>query len=538
MGSTSKTTPRATFSRRSVFILAAIGSAIGLGSIWRFPYVAYENGGGAFLVPFLVALLTAGIPMLFLDYAMGHRFRGGAPLTFRRINKHMEWLGWFQVIICLIIACYYAVIIAWSGAYMFYSLRQDWGDNPDGFFNNTFLQSQTDLSTSFVPAVAIPLAIIWIITIAVIALGVQNGVGTASKFFVPLLAVLFCILVVRSLFLPGAAKGLEVFFTADWSILADGKVWIAAYSQIFFSLSVGYGIMVTYSSYLKRRSDLAGSSLVVAFATSSFQVLAGICVFAALGFLAYQQGASVDEVATNGIGLAFIAFPSVISQMTGGGIFGFLFFLSLVLAGLTSLVSLVEVVTAAFQDKLGLRRVPAVLIVGIPMAVISMVLFATKSGISVLDVVDKFINNTIALNALIMLIIVVWVLRRLNEMQVHLNAVSTLWVGTWWKICIAIITPVALLWMILMEFGDLIANGYGDYPGWFVGVFGWGCLAVCALGAIIFSTVRWSDRIRQLDGPMFTPETMPEYQTLSYKRHLAKKAATPASKKSAEEHDE
>ena len=358
MSAESKAAPRATFSRRSVFILAAIGSAIGLGSIWRFPYVAYENGGGAFLIPFLVALLTAGIPMLFLDYAMGHRFRGGAPLTFRRINKRMEWLGWFQVVICFIIACYYAVIIAWSGAYMFYSLRQEWGNDPDAFFNHSFLQSQTELSTSFVPAVAIPLAVIWIITIAVIALGVQNGVGAASKFFVPLLAVLFCILVVRSLFLEGATEGLEVFFTADWSLLANGKVWIAAYSQIFFSLSVGYGIMVTYSSYLKRRSDLAGSSLVVAFATSSFQVLAGICVFAALGFLAVQQGVSVDDVATNGIGLAFIAFPSVISQMTGGSLFGFLFFFSLVLAGLTSLVSLVEVVTAAFQDKLGLQRVP------------------------------------------------------------------------------------------------------------------------------------------------------------------------------------
>lgn len=522
MSADSTSAPRATFSKRSVFILAAIGSAIGLGSIWRFPYVAYENGGGAFLIPFLVALLTAGIPMLFLDYALGHRFRGGAPLTFRRLHKKMEWLGWFQVIICLIIACYYAVIIAWSGAYMFYSLRQDWGSDPDGFFNNTFLQSQSDLTMSFVPAVAIPLAVIWIITIGVIALGVQNGVGAASKFFVPLLALLFGILVVRSLFLEGATDGLEVFFTADWSILSDGQVWIAAYSQIFFSLSVGYGIMVTYSSYLKRRSDLAGSSLVVAFATSSFQVLAGICVFSALGFLAAQQGVAVDDVATNGIGLAFIAFPSVISQMAGGGLFGFLFFLSLVLAGLTSLVSLVEVVTAAFQDKLGLQRVPAVLLTGIPMTVISLLLFATKSGISVLDVVDKFINNTIALNALVMLVLLAWVLRRLKEMQTHLNAVSTLWVGTWWRICISVVTPLALLWMIVSEFGELIINGYGTYPTWFVAIFGWGCPVACAIVATVLTVLRWSDRILKFDGPMFTPETLPEYQTLSYRRHLDK----------------
>ena len=109
----SNTSPaqRETFSKRSVFILAAIGSAIGLGSIWRFPYVAYQNGGGAFLIPFLIALLTAGIPMLFLDYAMGHRFRGGAPLTFRRFAKHTETLGWFQVAICFVIACYYSCLL-------------------------------------------------------------------------------------------------------------------------------------------------------------------------------------------------------------------------------------------------------------------------------------------------------------------------------------------------------------------------------------------------------------------------------------------
>ena len=168
------------------------------------------------------------------------------------------------------------------------------------------------------------------------------------------------------------------------------------------------------------------------------------------------------------------------------------------------------------------------LLVGIPMMIVSMVLFATKSGISVLDVVDKFINNTIALNALVMLVLIVWVLRRFNELQIHLNAVSTLWVGTWWKVCISVITPLALLWMILTEFGDLIVNGYGGYPGWFVGVFGWGCLVVCAIGGIIMSVVRWSDRILQLHGPMFTPETMPEYQTQSYKRHLAKVGADPA----------
>lgn len=520
----SNTSPaqRETFSKRSVFILAAIGSAIGLGSIWRFPYVAYQNGGGAFLIPFLIALLTAGIPMLFLDYAMGHRFRGGAPLTFRRFAKHTETLGWFQVAICFVIPCYYSVIIAWSCAYMVYSVKEAWGNNPAEFFNNDFLQSQSSLSVDFVPAVLIPLIIVWVITIGTLALGVQNGVGNMSKFFVPLLAALFLILVVRSLFLSGASDGLEVFFHANWNLLSDGKVWIAAYSQIFFSLSVGYGIMITYSSYLKRRTDLAGSSLVVAFATTSFQVLAGICVFAALGFLAHQQGTSVDSVAANGIGLAFIAFPSVISQMHGGPIFGVLFFLSLVLAGLTSSISLVEVVAAAFQDKFGLRRVPAVLITGIPMAIISIVLFATTSGVNVLSVVDKFINNAIALNALVTLILISWVYRRVEELHKHLISVSSLPVGKWWNACISIITPVALVWMLFVEFSTIIRDGYEDHPTWFLVAFGWGSMIFALVFAIILALCPWSDRIVHLDGPVFTPELTTEYQHPYYREWLAK----------------
>ncbi|NKX52612.1 sodium-dependent transporter, partial [Arthrobacter deserti] len=122
--------PREVWSTRKVFILSAIGSAVGLGNIWRFPYVAYENGGGAFIIPYLVALLTAGIPLLFLDYAIGHRFRGSAPLAFRRLPPRAEALGWWQVAICFVIAIYYAVIIAWAAMYMLFSFTRRWGDDP------------------------------------------------------------------------------------------------------------------------------------------------------------------------------------------------------------------------------------------------------------------------------------------------------------------------------------------------------------------------------------------------------------------------
>ncbi|MDK4565515.1 sodium-dependent transporter, partial [Kingella kingae] len=283
---------RETFSGRKAFIFAAIGSAVGLGNIWRFPYVTYENGGGAFMIPYLVALLTAGIPLLFLDYALGHKYRGSAPLSFRRLSQKFETFGWWQVLINVIIGIYYAVILGWAASYTYFSLNQAWGKDHAGFFFKEYLHMAdgAGVGLDFVGAVALPQIGVWLFVLAVLALGVQKGVGKSSAFFMPLLTIMFTVLVISSLFLPGAAKGLDALFTPNWSKLLEPTVWIAAYGQIFFSLSICFGIMVTYSSYLKRDTDLTSTGLVVGFANSAFELLAGIGVFAALGFMAQAGG--------------------------------------------------------------------------------------------------------------------------------------------------------------------------------------------------------------------------------------------------------
>ncbi len=308
---------RATFSGRQAFIMAAIGSAVGLGNIWRFPYATYENGGGAFIIPYIVALLTAGIPLLFLDFAIGHRHRGGAPLSFRRLNKHFETFGWWQVMVNVIIGVYYAVVLGWAAIYTYFSFAKTWGDKPADFFIGEFLKAgdiANGISFEFVGMVIGPLIAVWLISLVVLALGVEKGIAKSSSILMPVLVVMFLVLVVYSLTLPGAAKGLDALFTPNWEKLAEPSVWIAAYGQIFFSLSICFGIMITYSSYLKKDSDLTGTGLVVGFANSSFEVLAGIGVFAALGFMATASGQEVSEVAKGGIGLAFIAFPTIINE--------------------------------------------------------------------------------------------------------------------------------------------------------------------------------------------------------------------------------
>ncbi|QCR52913.1 sodium-dependent transporter [Brachybacterium sp. SGAir0954] len=488
---------RGAFSGRTSFIFAAIGSAVGLGNIWRFPAVAYENGGGAFILPYLVALLTAGIPLLFLDYAIGHRWRGSAPAAWRRFRRWTEFIGWWQVLIALVIALYYALILAWATNYMIFSLDQRWGDDPNAFFGQyTQALSGTDVHISFdvVPAVLVSMVVVWIATIVVMALGVQKGISASSVVFIPLLVIMFVILVIRALFLPGAIDGLEALFRPHWAALLSPGVWVAAYGQIFFSLSVAFGIMLTYSSYLKKKTDLTGSGLVVGFANSGFEILCGIGVFSALGFMAQAQGVQVSEVVSSGIGLAFIAFPTIISEAPAGALIGVLFFGSLVLAGFTSLISIVEVVIAAIQDKFGLSRISSTLWVCVPLAVVSTALFSTTMGMPLLDVLDKWANEYgIVAAALVSTIVVTYVVRGLPTLRDHLNHRGTFPIGRWWLVCVGLIAPVVLGVSLVSSTIDLITSPttYSGYPGWFIVVFGWLMALALLVAGIALSLLPW-----------------------------------------------
>jgi NSS family neurotransmitter:Na+ symporter len=493
------TTPAATearrgsFSSRKVFILAAIGSAVGLGNIWRFPYVAYENGGGAFVVPYLVALLTAGLPFLLLDYAIGHRGRGSAPLSFVRTHRRTEWLGWWQVGICFLIAVYYAAVIAWAVRYTFFSVDKAWGDAPDAFLFGTFLQAgDPGVSLDVVPGVLWPLALVWVAVLVIMAAGVQKGIGATSVVFIPVLLLAFGALVVQALMLPGAAQGLDALFSPNWSALAQTSVWAAAFGQIFFSLSVGFGIMITYSSYVSRRTDMTGSGLVVGFSNSGFELLAGIGVFAALGFMAQANGVAVDEVASDGLGLAFVAFPAIINEAPAGALIGVLFFGSLVFAGITSLVSVIEVVISAVRDKFETSRLSATLWVVVPSAVISIAFFSTTSGVYVLDIVDHFVNRYgILLVAVVSMLVIAWLARALRPLAEHMNRTGSIPLGRWWVVLIAVVTPAALTVVLVRELAADVATPYEGYPGWMLVVFGWGAAAAVLVLALLALRVRW-----------------------------------------------
>lgn len=506
-----KATTREGFSTRRVFIFAAIGSAVGLGNIWRFPYVAYEGGGGAFLVPYLIALLFAGIPMLYLDYAIGHRYRGSAPLSLRRIHRGAEWLGWWKVLICIIIAVYYAAILAWATKYAILSFNQGWGEDPEAYLFGEYLQAaETPGPTmDFVPQILLTMAIIWIVTIGVLALGVQGGIGRTAAIFIPVLVIAFIALVIQALTLDGAAEGLNAFFAPDWSALGDWSVWISAVGQIFFSLSVGFGIMITYSSYVDRKTDMTGSGAVVAFSNSGFELLAGIGVFAALGFMAQASGAEVGEVVASGIGLAFVAFPAIINEAPGGALLGVLFFGSLVLAGLTSLISIVEVVIGAVRDKIGISRRAATFVVGVPMGVVSVALLSTTGGLFLLDTMDAFVNSFgIVAVAAVLMIGMAYAFRKLSALRAHMDAIGSIKLRGWWPALIAVVVPILLVIMLVQELRTKIDEPYEGYPADLLNVFGWGMVVALPIIGIVLSLLPWRGDVPLEDVPDEEPEAL------------------------------
>lgn len=218
------------------FILAAVGSAVGLGNIWRFPYVVYSSGGGAFLIPYFVAIFTAGIPLLILEYSMGHKYRGSTPLALARANKKFEWFGWWPVISSGVILCYYSMILSWAIKYLTMSFTKSWGNDTNSYFYNDFLKlSDSPLHFGgIVWPILIGIALIWAVNWYVCYKGVKAGIEKISKILLPALFIIMIIIVIRGVTLDGASIGLNKLFTPDWEKVKDPQVWISAYGQVYF----------------------------------------------------------------------------------------------------------------------------------------------------------------------------------------------------------------------------------------------------------------------------------------------------------------
>jgi NSS family neurotransmitter:Na+ symporter len=479
---------------RAGFILAAVGSAIGLGNIWRFPYMAFDNGGGAFLIPYFFALLTAGIPIMILEFSFGHRMKGGAPLAFARLRRSWEWLGWWQVLVSFVIAVYYVAVIGWAISYIGFGFTQAWGDSPVAFFTESYL-GMTDRALELGGLrlhVLIPILAAWGVTLAALLGGVRRGIEIANKIFMPVLIVMLLVILVRGVTLPGAVAGLNLLFQPDFSSILDASVWVDAYGQIFFTLSIAFGIMLTYSSYLPRKSDLINNGFMTALLNAGFSILSGIAVFSIIGFMMGQAGGELPAN-LDGVMLAFVTIPTAISQLpTLNALIGVLFFVSLTIAGLSSLISINEVVVRSLVDKLNAPR-RQVIIVYILIAAGISVIFATGAGLAFVDIVDHFINNFgIVMTGLIEVLLLGWLVR-LNDFREHANELSDFAIGGWWNFMIKIVTPLVLGVTAVQNLIQDLTGAYGDYEVLALVTLGWSLVVLTLIGAFIISFARWGN---------------------------------------------
>ena len=488
---------RELWNNRSGFILAAIGAAVGLGNIWRFPYVCYQNGGGAFLIPYFVALITAGIPLMILEMGIGHMMRGGAPLSFSKVDRKWEWVGWAALLMGFIVLVYYAVVMAWCFSYLKYSFTLAWGEDTGGFFGNQFLGKTSDPAD--LGGVRWPILAGLVVTWVCIYLIIFRGIRTVSKVVlatVPLPLLIIVIFVIRGVTLPGALDGLNFYLTPDFSRLLDPKVWLAAYGQVFFSLSLSFGIMIAYASYVPSRSDITNSALIISLSNCGTSFLAGFAVFSALGYLAHIQGTDIQNVVSSGPGLAFVTYPLVINKLPfWPQLFGVLFFVLLLTLGIDSAFSLVEGVVAGFMDKWGGYSRKRVVGYTCFVALILGIIFTTGAGVAWLDIVDHFVNNFgLTFIGFLECLVIGYILGS-GKLRKHLNSVSEVKVGLWWELFIKVITPLILVVSFGLSLWERIKAPYENYPEWALLLGGWLLLAVALVVAFLFGKIRSAEEL-------------------------------------------
>ncbi|MBN2541899.1 sodium-dependent transporter [bacterium] len=501
------------WNNRFAFVMAAVGSAVGLGNVWRFPFVCYDSGGGAFLIPFFVALFTAGIPLMILEYALGQRMQGSAPHALFKVSQirkaerrakdpkksspNWEWVGWWALLVGSTISFYYAVIMSWAFNYLYHSLKVSWAGNESGFFYQTFLRLSEGpgvLGGVSLPIV-IGLAITWILIYFIISKGVGR-VGKVVMITVPLPVLLMVILVIRGVTLPGAIEGLSYYLTPDFSKLLDPKVWLAAYSQVFFSLSLGFGILIAYASYMPKDSEITNNAFLTSLADAGISFLGGFAVFSTLGYLTQATGSPITEVAKGGPGLAFVIYPTVISKLPWlQGFFGVVFFLMLLTLGIDSAFSIVEGVCTGIQDKWGLHRHKSkVAFVFCLVGFIIGLLFCTKGGLYWLDIADHWVNNFgLAVVGLFECIIIGYFFN-IGAFRKEINSVSEIQLGKWWEITIKYFTPLVLVIFLIWNIVTEIRTAYEGYPLWALILGGWAVSIGAIVGGIILMKIRTKHR--------------------------------------------
>ena len=462
---------RESWSTRSAFVLAAIGSAVGLGNLWGFPYKLYNYGGGAFLIPYFVAMLLMGIPLLIMEFSVGHWAQQAPPDAFGRIMRKYRFVGWWLVGLAFVIITYYAVILGYCVDYLVKSVQGlmgadlPWGGEDSTAASGYFLNGVTKFKDTMalgspVKGVVIATLVSW----GLVYICLFRGVKWVSKVVlitVPLPWIMLVILTIRGLTLEGAMGGLEFYLEPRWGKLLEPDTWRFAFSQVFFSMSLGFAVMLSYASFLHRKSDINNNALIIGLGDLGTSFIAGIAVFSMLGAMSVAQQTPVPELVPSGtVGLSFMVFPYGLTKLPFAAFFSVVFFLALLTLGIDSAFSIVEACLASVCDskpKWPRKYVlPGICIAG---AALGIVFTCSKGGVNWLGLVDGLINGPfgILIVALAECIVVGWAWKGdfLKEMRKHANERSDWQLYRWWDVVVKYVAPallsVLIVWSISGE---------------------------------------------------------------------------------------
>jgi len=461
---------------RSFFLFAAMGSAIGLGNVWRFPYLTYEYGGGAFLIAWIIGLIIMGIPWLIMEFGMGRYFQKGAPGVFESIGKKWEWLGWWPVFVAFLIVTYYAVVIAWSLNYAASSATVAWGTGEAGatgaasyFFGDVLNLSSgpTALGGLQWPVVG-ALALVWVALFFIMFKGARV-IGKVAVWTVIIPWVLLIILLIRGLTLPGAVDGLNYYLAPDFGALTNPDLWFGAFSQIAFTLSLGMAGMFAYGSFVAKKADITNNAFITSFSNCATSFFAGFAVFSIVGFIMQALSVSVGDVSASGLGLAFVTYPVAISMMpTMAAATGVIFFGCFFLLGIDSAFFLTYGgVIAPLRDKFGWGRAKLTAAI-CALAFAVGLIYTTGGGLYWLDIVDRAVSfYGLLITGALACIVVGWVYGA-QKLREHVNSTSDFKIGAWFDWMIKIVVPAGLIFVVIYGgfMKDVTSAGYESYFNW------------------------------------------------------------------------
>ncbi|KAK3101057.1 hypothetical protein FSP39_000622 [Pinctada imbricata] len=524
---------RGNWDGRFDFLLSLLGYAVGLGNVWRFPYLCYRNGGGAFLIPFIIMMVIIGVPLFFMEASLGQYCSSG-PMTCWKFAPLFKGVGIAMVAVSAMTSMYYNMILAWAYYYMFASFtsklpwedcENSWNtkdcslkipltkcdngvkylngtcyvnDEFEGVWNNTMFTAITGRkrvspAEEYWNNVALTLSsgiddfgapkwdltlclmLAWIVCFFCLIKGIKST-GKVVYFTAIFPYVVLLILFFRGVTLENADKGIYYYIIPKWERLLDARVWKDAAVQIFFSMSIAGGGLVTLSSYNRFHNNILKDSLIVSLGDTLTCIFAGFVIFSYLGYMAGKQGVDVKDVAQDGAGLAFVVYPEAVVSLPPAPFWSILFFFMLITLGLDSQFAMLETVLTGVMDQypeLRPRKTLVILVICIIFFLLGIPL-CCPGGIYLLQIFDNYVGGwtllIIGLAENICIAYVYGINRFISDIETMLGFKMVLW----WKICWLVISPIALFALFIFTFVDYAPSEYGDYlfPVW-ADVLGW-----------------------------------------------------------------